>query len=85
MRRHQFDSACRQPLAQRIAVIAANGNHTQWFLAWPSTAVSPGQAITKFTSEAIYEFHWSPDGKELALVGGHGESNAVLFRESTTQ
>src|SRR5690242_1334906 len=41
---HQGDSACRQPLAQRIAVIGAISNHTRWFLAWPSTAMSPGHA-----------------------------------------
>src|SRR5690348_3257886 len=41
----------------------------------------PGRAITNFTSEVIYEFHWSPDGKRLAVVRGHGESNVVLFRE----
>lgn len=43
---------------------------------------SPGHAITRFTSEKIYEFHWSPDGKRLAAVRGHSESNVVLFRES---
>jgi eukaryotic-like serine/threonine-protein kinase len=46
---------------------------------------TPGHAITNFTSEQIFEFHWSPDGKKLAIVRGHGESNVVLFRESTTQ
>jgi hypothetical protein len=44
MRCHQGDSACRQPLAQRIAVIGAISNHERWFLAWPSTAMSPGHA-----------------------------------------
>ena len=43
---------------------------------------SPGHAITNFTSEVIRELHWSPDGKRLAVVRGHDESNAVLFRES---
>src|ERR1700682_5793770 len=42
MRRHQFDPSCRQPLAQRIAVVGAIGNHTPRFLAWPSPAMSPG-------------------------------------------
>ena len=41
MRRDQFDPACRQPLAQRIAVVGAIGNHTLGFLTWPSTALSP--------------------------------------------
>jgi eukaryotic-like serine/threonine-protein kinase len=43
---------------------------------------APGHAITNFSSEQIYEFHWSPDGKRLAVVRGHSESNVVLFRES---
>jgi len=40
MRCDQFDPSCRQPLAQRIAVVGAIGNHTLGFLAWPSAAVS---------------------------------------------
>lgn len=43
---------------------------------------SPGHALTSFSSEIIREFHWSPDGKRLAVVRGHFESNEVLFRES---
>ncbi len=39
---YQFDPACRQPLAQRIAVVGAIGNHTLRFLPWPSAAMSPG-------------------------------------------
>jgi Tol biopolymer transport system component len=42
-----------------------------------------GHAITSFTSERIYEFHWSPDGKRLAVVRGHTDSDVVLFRESS--
>src|SRR6202165_5002859 len=38
----QLDSSCRQPLAQRIAVVSAIGDHPQRFLAWPSTAIPPG-------------------------------------------
>ncbi|HEV2489622.1 MAG TPA: protein kinase [Candidatus Acidoferrales bacterium] len=45
---------------------------------------SAGHQLTHFTSEEIYEFHWSPDGKKLAVVRGHDESNVVLFRETTT-
>src|SRR5579872_5535885 len=44
MRCHQGDSACRQPLAQRIAVIGAISNHKRWFLARPSATMSPGHA-----------------------------------------
>ena len=35
------DPACRQPLAQGIAVVGAIGNHTLGFLTWPSSALSP--------------------------------------------
>ncbi len=39
---YQFNSARRQPLAQRIAVVGAIGNHSRWLLTWPSAAMSPG-------------------------------------------
>src|SRR5258707_4264013 len=38
----QLDSSCRQPLAQRITVVGAIGDHPERFLAWPSNAISPG-------------------------------------------
>jgi hypothetical protein len=44
VRRYQFDSSCRQPLAQRIAVVRAIGNHTRRFLAWPAAAMSSAHA-----------------------------------------
>ena len=43
---------------------------------------SAGHMLTKFTSDWIFEFHWSPDGKKLLVVRGHEESNVVLFRET---
>lgn len=44
---------------------------------------TPGHAITHFTSEDIFEFHWSPDGTRLAVIRGLIESNVVLFHESS--
>jgi len=41
---------------------------------------SPGTQLTSFTSERIYDFHWSPDGSRLALVRGHNDSDVVLMR-----
>ncbi len=41
---------------------------------------SPGRQITNFPSERIYDFHWSRDGKQLALVRGHTDSDVVLIR-----
>ena len=42
---------------------------------------SPGKQITSFTSEHIWDFHWSPDGSKLALVRGHNDSDVVLLRD----
>jgi eukaryotic-like serine/threonine-protein kinase len=44
---------------------------------------APGHRITNFNSDRIFEFQWSRDGKRLAVVRGHFESNVVLFRESS--
>jgi eukaryotic-like serine/threonine-protein kinase len=43
---------------------------------------SKGRQITDFTSEHIYDFHWSPDGKQLAMVRGHTDSDVVLIKDS---
>ncbi|MFY9733195.1 MAG: protein kinase [Candidatus Acidiferrales bacterium] len=43
---------------------------------------SPGHVVTGFTPERILDFHWSPDGKKLALLRFHRDSDVVLLRES---
>jgi eukaryotic-like serine/threonine-protein kinase len=43
---------------------------------------SQGKQVTSFTTEQIFEFRWSPDGKSLALLRGHTDSDVVLIRES---
>jgi len=43
---------------------------------------SKGRQLTNFTSERIYDFHWSFDGKQLAIVRGHTDSDVVLIRDS---
>ena len=43
---------------------------------------SAGHPITHFDSEQIDSFHWSPDGKSLALLRGHSESDVVLLQQS---
>jgi serine/threonine protein kinase len=43
---------------------------------------SKGKQITDFTSERVYDFHWSFDGKQLALVRGHTDSDVVLIRDA---
>ena len=42
---------------------------------------SAGKWQTTFTSEHISAFQWSPDGKRLALVRGHTDSDVVLIRD----
>jgi eukaryotic-like serine/threonine-protein kinase len=42
---------------------------------------SRGKQITDFSSERIYDFHWSFDGKQLALVRGHTDSDVVLIKD----
>jgi eukaryotic-like serine/threonine-protein kinase len=43
---------------------------------------SKGKRITDFTSERIYDFHWSLDGKQLAMVRGHTDADVVLIRDA---
>ena len=43
---------------------------------------SKGHAITDFKSERIRDFHWSFDGKQVAMVRGHTDSDVVLIREA---
>jgi serine/threonine protein kinase len=43
---------------------------------------SGGHQITKFDSEQIKEFHWSPDGKSLGVLRGHTDSDVVLLQEA---
>jgi len=42
---------------------------------------SPGKQITEFPAEHILDFHWSFDGKQLALIRGHTDSDVVLIRD----
>jgi serine/threonine protein kinase len=43
---------------------------------------SAGKWETEFKSEQITQFRWSPDGKRLALVRGHTDSDVVLIRDA---
>jgi serine/threonine protein kinase/dipeptidyl aminopeptidase/acylaminoacyl peptidase len=43
---------------------------------------SKGKQITDFTSERIWDFHWSFDGSKLALVRGHTDADVVLIRDA---
>ena len=43
---------------------------------------SPGKQLTDFKAELIRDFDYSSDGKRLALIRGHRESDVVLIREA---
>jgi eukaryotic-like serine/threonine-protein kinase len=43
---------------------------------------SAGHPITDFESEQIWSFSLSPDGKSLAVLRGHYDSDVVLLQES---
>ena len=43
---------------------------------------SPGYQVTHFQSEVIADFHWSPDGKTLAVIREHDVADVVLLKES---
>ena len=43
---------------------------------------SPGHAITDFKSEQVWSFSLSPDGRSLAVLRGHYDSDVVLIKES---
>jgi eukaryotic-like serine/threonine-protein kinase len=43
---------------------------------------SAGHQITNFKSDQIFEFHWSPDGKKLAVLRQHSEAVVVLIQET---
>jgi eukaryotic-like serine/threonine-protein kinase len=44
---------------------------------------SAGRQLTSFKSEHIGDnFAWSPDGKKLAIIRGHTDSDVVLIRDS---
>jgi Tol biopolymer transport system component len=42
---------------------------------------SPGHQVTNFTSQRVWQFHWSPDGKTLAVSRQDVSSDVVLLRE----
>jgi eukaryotic-like serine/threonine-protein kinase len=45
---------------------------------------NPGRQITQFDSDSIDELHFSPDGKKVAIVRIHADSDVVLLRDSST-
>jgi serine/threonine protein kinase/Tol biopolymer transport system component len=44
---------------------------------------SAPRPLTNFTADEIRDFNWSADGKQLAIVRGHTESDVVLLRSGS--
>ncbi|MCU1305635.1 MAG: serine/threonine protein kinase, partial [Acidobacteriaceae bacterium] len=59
--------------------VHSNGADNIWL--YP-IAGGPGRQITKFKTENIAEFHFSPDGKKIGIIRGHIDSDIVLIRDS---
>ena len=60
-------------------VIRENGVDNLWL---QSLKGDRGQRITNRNSEEVLDFRWSPDGKSLAILSGHSDSDVVLLLES---
>ncbi|HUC42286.1 MAG TPA: protein kinase [Candidatus Micrarchaeaceae archaeon] len=43
---------------------------------------APAHQLTNFKTERMYIWHFSPDGKSIAMIRGHVESDAVLLHDN---
>jgi Tol biopolymer transport system component len=59
-----------------IYINTQNGISNLWQLPINGGAAS---AITSFTRHRLYDFAWSPDGKQLAVVRGRSNDDAMLI------
>jgi Tol biopolymer transport system component len=62
-----------------LYVITENGIDNVWMQPLDG---SSGHPLTHFTSELITDFHWSPDGKTLAVIREHDVADVVLLHEA---
>jgi len=65
-----------------IYAVRTNGVDNLW---QQSLDGSPGRQLTSFKAEHIWDFHFSPDGRKLALIHGHDDSDVVLMRDMQQQ
>jgi Tol biopolymer transport system component len=67
------------PNANALAYrVSENGADNLWLQPLDG---SPGHQLTHFTSEKITDFHWSLDGKTLAVIREHDVADVVLLLE----
>jgi len=62
------------------AISGAKNEYNLWLHPLDSNL---GRQITHFSSEQIYGFGWSPDGKKLLVARGHTESDVILLRDTS--
>jgi hypothetical protein len=43
---------------------------------------SAGRQITNFPAELISAYHWSPDGKSIAVIREHTDSDVVFLHDT---
>ena len=59
-----------------LYIVTKNGVSNLW--QQPLNATPPTQ-VTSFTRHRLYDFAWSPDGKQLAVVRGRSNDDATLL------
>ena len=67
----------------RAVVYAISGEKNQNNLWLQPLDGKAGRQLTHFSSDRIYGFGWSPDGKKLLVARGHQESDVVLLHDTS--
>ncbi len=62
-----------------VYMIRANGAENLWLQPLDGSA---GHAVTNFTSDAIQNYEYSPDGKKLGILRSHTESDVVILHDN---
>jgi Tol biopolymer transport system component len=62
-----------------VYIIRENGAENLWKQPLDG---GPGRLLTNFSSDIIQCFDYSPDGKKLAVLRSHVESDVVLLHEN---
>ena len=67
----------------RAVVYVISGEKNQCNLWLQPLDGKAGRQLTHFSSDQIYGFGWSPDGKKLFVARGHRESDVILLRDTS--
>ncbi|NOT59736.1 MAG: protein kinase [Acidobacteria bacterium] len=61
-----------------LYLVAQNGAANLWQQPLPG---GPPAVVTSFTRHRLYDFAWSPDGKQLAVVRGRSNDDAMIIEK----